>query len=316
MSKYSFVLPAYKARFFKEALDSILAQTYKDFELIIVNDASPEDLDSIVKNYDDSRIRYYVNEDNIGGKDLVAQWNHCLEYAKGDYVILASDDDVYSPLYLEKMDELVCKYSNIYVFRSRIQTIDSASLVLHQFGILAEKLSQIEYIYHWMKGNAGSGIGYFIFHKDTLINQGGFFNIPLAWGSDDITVVNMAKNGIVFSPHTLFSFRISGINITSKINDAATMRQKLLAYKIFEAWLERLVYQLDKEFNDNNIFFHYIKHNYHIFIRRLVFELLKSSSPSAIIKNLKIFFQLKCVSFLRGMYWITKVFLKRVAISV
>ena len=60
--KYSFVLPAYKARFFREAIDSILAQTYKDFELIIVNDASPEDLDSIVNSYDDSRIRYYVNE--------------------------------------------------------------------------------------------------------------------------------------------------------------------------------------------------------------------------------------------------------------
>ena len=48
--KYSFVLPAYKARFFKEALDSILNQTYNDFELIIVNDASPEDLDSIVNS--------------------------------------------------------------------------------------------------------------------------------------------------------------------------------------------------------------------------------------------------------------------------
>ena len=105
--KYSFLLPAYKARFFREALDSILAQSYKDFELIIVNDASPEDLDSIVKGYNDPRIRYYVNEKNIGGKDLVAQWNHCLEYANGEYVILASDDDVYSPLYLEKMDELV-----------------------------------------------------------------------------------------------------------------------------------------------------------------------------------------------------------------
>ena len=63
--KYSFVLPAYKATFFKEAIDSILAQTYKEFELIIVNDASPDDLDSIVNSYSDSRIRYYVNEQNI-----------------------------------------------------------------------------------------------------------------------------------------------------------------------------------------------------------------------------------------------------------
>ena len=105
--KYSFVLPAYKILYFKEAIDSILAQTYTDFELIIVNDASPEDLEAIVKDYNDSRIRYYVNTQNLGGKDLVAQWNHCLEYAKSDYVILASDDDVYMPNYLEKMDILV-----------------------------------------------------------------------------------------------------------------------------------------------------------------------------------------------------------------
>ena len=63
MVKYSFVLPAYKARFFREAIESILNQTYSEFELIIVNDASPEDLDSIVNSYSDERIRYYRNKE-------------------------------------------------------------------------------------------------------------------------------------------------------------------------------------------------------------------------------------------------------------
>lgn len=72
---YSFVIPAYKSSFLKEAIDSILAQTYTNFELIIVNDASPEDIESIVNSYEDYRIRYYVNSENIGGKNLVAQWN-------------------------------------------------------------------------------------------------------------------------------------------------------------------------------------------------------------------------------------------------
>ncbi|MGR4508293.1 glycosyltransferase [Escherichia coli] len=43
-------------------MDSILSQRFKDFELIIVNDASPENLDSIISNYNDTRIRYYKNE--------------------------------------------------------------------------------------------------------------------------------------------------------------------------------------------------------------------------------------------------------------
>lgn len=56
--KFSVTVPAYKAQFLAECIDSILAQTYKHFELIIVNDASPQDLDSIVSKYDDPRIRY------------------------------------------------------------------------------------------------------------------------------------------------------------------------------------------------------------------------------------------------------------------
>ena len=119
--KYSFVLPAYKARFFREAIDSILNQTYPDFELIIVNDASPENLDSIVESYDDERIRYYKNEKNLGGHDLVAQWNHSISYASGEYIILASDDDTYSLEYLERMNEMVEKYPQANVFRPRIK---------------------------------------------------------------------------------------------------------------------------------------------------------------------------------------------------
>lgn len=55
--KFTIAIPAYKRTFLKECIDSILAQTYKDFELIIINDASPEDLDSVVECYKDSRIR-------------------------------------------------------------------------------------------------------------------------------------------------------------------------------------------------------------------------------------------------------------------
>ena len=127
-------------------------QTYKEFELIIVNDASPEDLDSIVKQYDDSRIRYYVNKENLGGKDLVAQWNHSLEYVKSDYVILASDDDVYSPLYLEKMDELVCKYPNVNVFRPRVQKINDNGDVTHIESYTKECNTTLEYAYAWVNG--------------------------------------------------------------------------------------------------------------------------------------------------------------------
>ena len=60
------MLPVFKAKYLSESIDSILNQTMSDFELIIVNDQSPDDIDSIVFSFNDSRIQYDINEKNIG----------------------------------------------------------------------------------------------------------------------------------------------------------------------------------------------------------------------------------------------------------
>lgn len=103
-------------------------------------------MDSIVKSYDDIRIRYYVNEQNIGGKDLVVQWNHCLKYARGEYIILASDDDVYHPQYLEKMDKLVEKYPEVNVFRTKVQEINDKWDVVDTESDIEEFLTQCKFV--------------------------------------------------------------------------------------------------------------------------------------------------------------------------
>lgn len=241
MNKYSFVLPAYKAHFFKEAIDSILAQTYTDFELIIVNDASPEDLDSIVKSYDDPRVRYYVNEQNIGGKDLVAQWNHCLEYAIGEYIILASDDDVYFPQYLEKMDALVRKYPDVNVFRPRVQFIDGNGNISELESIVPEYTSLLEFSYYRFREYVKSGIPFYIIKRESLLANGGFVSFPLAWFADDAIVAIMAQEGMVSSSEILFSFRHSGESITTKENDAPTLKKKIEATNQYYDWFTTFI---------------------------------------------------------------------------
>lgn len=224
---FSFVLPAYKAKYLAESIESILSQTYKEFELIIVNDASPEDLDSIVNSFHDTRIKYYKNSENIGGKDLVKQWNHCLTFAKGEYVILASDDDLYMPDFLSTFIPLIEKYPQVNVFRSRILDIDGNGNICGTDNYYKEYINTNEFRYLWFIGIKG-GIANYIFKREHLLSQGGFVNFPLAWGSDDATILQMANNGIINSQDYLFKFRWSGINISSQ-HDNKTLINKLIA---------------------------------------------------------------------------------------
>lgn len=80
--KFSVTVPAYKAQFLSQCIDSILAQSYKSLELIIFNDASPQDLDSIVSKYNDPRIRYYKNEIGFGAEHVVGNEQETRMYQK------------------------------------------------------------------------------------------------------------------------------------------------------------------------------------------------------------------------------------------
>ena len=97
---FTIAIPAFKSSYLGECIESVLNQSYKDFELLIIDDCSPEDLKSIVLKYEDARIRYYRNEKGFGAVNVVGNWNKCLEYAKGDFIICMGDDDKLKPNFL------------------------------------------------------------------------------------------------------------------------------------------------------------------------------------------------------------------------
>jgi glycosyltransferase involved in cell wall biosynthesis len=92
--RISVLMPAYNAeKYIAEAIESILKQTYKDFELIIVDDASTDDTAKIIKSYAkrDKRIKYYKNEKNSG---VTITLNNGLKHCSGDYIARMDSDDV------------------------------------------------------------------------------------------------------------------------------------------------------------------------------------------------------------------------------
>ena len=245
---FSFLLTAYKSLFLEESIQSILAQDYNNFELIIVDDCSPNHLEDIVSKYNDPRITYYKNKENIGGKNLVAQWNHCLDYAKGEYIILATDDDIYEPNFLSSFVPLIKKYPNTVVFRSRILEINSNGNILWFDRCYKEYLNQGEFYYYYLQGMKG-GIPQFIFKHDEFIKKGGFVSFPLAWGSDDATALKFSFNGVVNSQEMLVRFRWSDVNISSDLSRQSKLK-KIDARIILCQWLKREINNISFEQND------------------------------------------------------------------
>lgn len=88
----SVVMPVYNSgQFLNQAIESILDQTYTDYEFIIINDGSTDDTESLILSYSDSRIKYFKNSANLG---IVASLNKGIELASGKFLARMDADDV------------------------------------------------------------------------------------------------------------------------------------------------------------------------------------------------------------------------------
>lgn len=98
--KVSVLIPVYNsALFLNDAVQSILNQTYTNFELILLNDASTDNSEEIIKAFADSRIQYYTNQKNLG---ISESRNKLLDLAQGEYLVIMDHDDISLPTRLEK----------------------------------------------------------------------------------------------------------------------------------------------------------------------------------------------------------------------
>ncbi len=109
--KITVLMPVYNCeKYLKEAIDSILCQTFKDFEFLIINDGSTDSTADIVQSYKDSRINFVENEQNIG---LAASLNRGIDLAKCEYIARMDADDISRPERLEKQFAFMEKNSDI-----------------------------------------------------------------------------------------------------------------------------------------------------------------------------------------------------------
>lgn len=236
---FSILIPAYKSRYLKEAIDSCFSQTYKYFEIIIVDDASPENLKSIIDDYSDERLYYYRNQNNCGAINVVDNWNICLSYAKGDYVICMGDDDRLLPNCLEEYAMLIEKYPGIGLLHGWTEIIDEDSNVVSLTTHRCEYESAMSLAWHRSHAYELQFIGDFCFNTEWLRSQGGFYKLPLAWGSDDISaIIGAMKNGVANTQVPVFQYRRNRYTISSTGNTMIKVDAIIAENKWYKEFLE------------------------------------------------------------------------------
>ena len=108
----SIIMPSWNTgRFIAESIESVLAQTYKNWELLIVDDCSTDNTDEVIASFKDTRIKYFKNEKNSGA---ALTRNRAMREAQGEWIAFLDSDDLWAPNKLEK--QLGFMNDNGYVF--------------------------------------------------------------------------------------------------------------------------------------------------------------------------------------------------------
>ena len=199
------VIPAYKATYLRDTLQSIANQTNKNFTVYIGDDCSPT---------------------NLGGSDLVGQWERCVALSKDEpYIWLFSDDDMMDSRCVEVFYKAKDKYPQEDVFRFNVNIIDGNGNILRN-SIYPSHISSKDLFIGKINGSLECFIVEYIFKREVYEITGGFVNFDLAWGSDLASWVKFGmKSGIKTLDETFISWRSSGINISTDYNPAILARK-------------------------------------------------------------------------------------------
>ncbi len=221
--KVSICIPAYnRPEYLKKAIESVLNQTFHDFELIISDDCSPIDLSPFVSEYKDERIKYFRQKNNLG---FIKNWNFCLEKCSGEYIKIMGDDDVLLDNCIE--DELVGFLNdNIGLVYSNLSIIDENSLdVISADGGNIYKLFDSDKIVNgrdvikkYFLGELKIGLPTAVLFRADMVEKIGKFDESIGSPADiDMWLRMMTVSDFYYSDKIAIKCRIHPENLSKKL---------------------------------------------------------------------------------------------------
>ena len=195
----SIIVPVYNVeKYLPRCIDSILNQTFSDFELILVDDGSPDRCGHICDEYaaKDERIRV-IHKRNGG---VSSARNAALDIVQGEYVMFCDGDDAAEPLWCEKMYSLICQYSDCWII-CNVWRVDSQGkqTTMHPLEKQKSELMCVPFYSLYCSGLCGS-LCCTIFSAKRVRENGLRFNEKYKIGEDTDFTMRYLKhcNGILF----------------------------------------------------------------------------------------------------------------------
>jgi glycosyltransferase involved in cell wall biosynthesis len=215
---FSLIIPAYKPHHLRQAIQSVLAQSYDDYELIVVDDSSPHELKTELTDFYDHRMHYHRTPHNLGAQDPSRTWNYALQFGKGELIILLGDDDELAPNYLEEMKRLADRHPNASIYRARLQLTDENGLVVDYGWPLPEVETWDEFLYFRHRHGRLQSTSEMAVRASRLREMGGYVAMPLALGSDDHTWLRLSvKHPIISTNRTYARWRRHAQSISGSV---------------------------------------------------------------------------------------------------
>ena len=206
--KYGIILPVRNGgHYIKECVASILSQSYKKFNFIILDNCSTDGTLEWLKSIDDERIKVIPSEKSLSIED---NWSRIIQIEKNEFITLIGHDDILHPDFLETMDGLIESYPYASLFHSHYNFIDDAGKIIRPCKPMKQSYNGSEFLDAFLTSSIDSmGTGYMMRSADYDAIGGIQSKYPnLLFADFELWTSLAAKKNVVISPNNCFAFRV------------------------------------------------------------------------------------------------------------
>ena len=219
MPLVSICLPTYKrTTFIREALESALQQTYPNIEIFVNDDTPGDDIRAIVEGYASPRIRYQQNVPALG---FVPKLNNFLSEARGEWMVILCDDDIFAPQFIERMVDNARHYPDASLLRSRNNRVDLHGQQIQLDPPSPEVSSPTRFILDLFRPQSETfwvNLTGFMFRPEQLKALGGFTDLYAARHADRLAWTQLATLGpVICDQQSLCKIRLHGTSVSSAL---------------------------------------------------------------------------------------------------